>query len=53
MMHLAWALFSVPLMEWFWLIKLLSVLRSGLIGVSIGFGGPAGSVPQSRVHHVS
>lgn len=52
-MYFAWALFNVPLMEWFWLIELLSVLRSGLIGVSIGFGGPAGSIPQSGVHHVS
>ena len=53
MVNFAWALPDVPLMEWFRLIELLSVLSSGLIGVSVGFRGPAGSVPQSGVHDVS
>lgn len=52
-MYFTWALFNVSLMEWFWLIELLSVLRSGLISVRIWLGGPAGSVPQSGVHDVS
>lgn len=53
MVHLSWALFTLSLLEWFWLVELLSVLRSGLIGVRVGFSRPAGSVPQGRVHHIA
>ena len=40
-------------MEGLGLIELLSILRSVLIRVEILLGGPAGTVPQRRVHRVA
>ena len=47
------ALLNDSIVEWFWLIELLSVLRSVLISMGVWFAGPAGAIPQGRVHHVS
>ena len=41
------------MVEWFWLVELLSVLSSVLIGVGVSLGGPARAVPESRVHDVA
>lgn len=40
-------------MEWLWLIKLLSVLCSPLIGVNVLLSGPTGVIPESRVHDIT
>ena len=47
------ALLDVSLVERLGLIELLSILRSVLIGVDIFLSGPAGAVPQRRVHRVA
>ena len=53
MAKFSWALLNDSIVEWFWLIELFSVLGSILIGVSVWLCGPAGAVPESRVHHIS
>lgn len=53
MTNFSWALLNNSIVEWFWLIELFSVLSSILISVSVWFGGPAGAIPESRVHHIS
>ena len=47
------ALLDVSLVERLGLIELLSILRSVLIRVDIFLSGPAGTVPQRRVHRVA
>ena len=44
---------DLTLVEWFWLIELLSILGSLLIGMNITFSGPATAIPQSAVHNIS
>ena len=43
----SWALSHDSIVERFWLIELLSVLRSILISVGVSLGRPAGTIPQS------
>ena len=43
------ALSDDSIVEWFWLIELLSVLSSILIGVSVLLSGPAGTIPESGI----
>ena len=47
------ALPSNSIVEWFWLVELLSVLSSVLIGVRVPLGGPARTIPEGRVHDVA
>lgn len=53
MTQFAWALPSNSMVEWFWLVELLSVLSSVLIGVGVSLGGPARTIPERRVHDVA
>jgi len=47
------ALSHNSIVEWFWLIELLSVLSSILIGVSVLLSGPAGTIPESGIHDIA
>jgi len=47
------ALSDDSIVEWFWLIELLSVLSSILIGVSVLLSGPAGTIPESGIHDIA
>lgn len=47
------ALSDDSIVEWFWLIELLSVLSSILIGVSVFLSGPAGTIPESGIHDIA